>query len=129
MQSYNQEDNEDTVCTFISNLITNAYDEYGEIYLEAEGIQAYIPNISEMTDFQKYALASSIAACVILFFYAVYLYRTISQHRFSWAPRSRRGYSNDPRTAASSMGRMHSGIIQGRSRSGNDFELHGGLMA
>lgn len=124
-----QEQNENDVCNFIDNLITNSYDEYGQIYLKADGWQAYIPSVSEMTGFQKFALVASVLLVFSLLGYSMYLHRYLSKRRFSWAPRSKRGYSSNPDVDTVRMGRMHSGIIQGRSRSGNEFDMDGGIMA
>jgi hypothetical protein len=126
VQSYAQEDNEKKVCNYITNLITNQYDEYGEIYLEANGWQAYIPDVRTMTQFQKYALSASVFLVAGLFVYSCYLYRFISQAKYSWHPRGNRGFSTEPGEGPSKMDRMHSGIIQGRSRSGRDFEVKNG---
>jgi hypothetical protein len=118
------------VCSYIENLVTKNYDEYGEIVLEGDGWQAYIPSVRELTTFQKCAMSISVLLVTGLSAYSCYLHRVISSHRFAWTPRTKSGYSSgDPNTEASRMSRMHSGIIQGRSRSGNNFELKGGLMA
>eukprot|EP00339_Tiarina_fusa_P005293 CAMPEP_0117052564 /NCGR_PEP_ID=MMETSP0472-20121206/36332_1 /TAXON_ID=693140 ORGANISM="Tiarina fusus, Strain LIS" /NCGR_SAMPLE_ID=MMETSP0472 /ASSEMBLY_ACC=CAM_ASM_000603 /LENGTH=512 /DNA_ID=CAMNT_0004767235 /DNA_START=73 /DNA_END=1611 /DNA_ORIENTATION=+ len=126
--SYNQEQNEDVVCNFISNLVENNYDEYGEIYLES-GWQAYIPTTRSMSKFQKWALSISVLLCFGLVLYSCHLHRVIKSHRFTWMPRPRKGYSNDPSGgSANAMGRTHSGIISGRSRSGINFEAKGGTL-
>ena len=120
-------ENEDTVCTFIHNLVTKNYDEYGEIYLEADGLMAYIPDVREMTDFQRYALSASILLCVGLLGYSCYLHRIISKAKYSWHPKGRRSRNIHPGVAAP-MERMHSGIIQGRSRSGVGMEMKEGAV-
>lgn len=120
-----QEESEDGVCTFIHNIMTNAYDEYGEIFLEAEGWMAYVPDVREMTDFQRYALSASILLCVGLLAYSCYLHRTISNAKYSWHPKGRRSRDIHP-GAAVPLGRMHSGIIQGRSRS--NMEMRDGAV-
>lgn len=130
-QSSSQKENEASVCTFIHNLITNSYDEYGHIYLNSGGWQAYIPDVRSMSKFQKYAMSSSIILVVGLFLYAVYLHRKISKAKYAWYPKGRRGYSGRTFTGHQPiLERMHSGIIQGRSRSGGTAELQeGGIFA
>ena len=123
-QSYNQEDTSDEVCTFIHNLITNSYDEYGYIYLDNDSWTSYVPNVREMTKAQKYVLSFSLLAAVFLLIYACYLHRKISKAKYSWYPKGRRAYGQ-PGVPGQPvvMERMHSGIIQGRSRSGGpDFK-------
>uniref|UniRef100_A0A7S4EJG2 Uncharacterized protein n=1 Tax=Pseudo-nitzschia australis TaxID=44445 RepID=A0A7S4EJG2_9STRA len=133
--STNQESQENTVCNFIENLLTNSYDEYGEIVLQEVGWKTYIPNmntISKMPQWQKYALSVSILSSVGMFIYACHLYREIKRQRYTWYPRGRKGYSTGyPGVEPTSMdGRMHSGIIQGRSHSSGNFEMKdGGMMS
>ena len=117
IKSQNQADNEGKVCTFIQNLITNSYDEYGHIYLQNDW-KSYLPDIRSMTHFQKGALSCSVLFAVGLFLYVVYLHRTISGAKYAWHPnkknrRTAYGFSGQ----SVEMHRMHSGIIQGRSRS------------
>lgn len=100
--------------------MTNSYDEYGEVVLET-GWKAYVPTPSSMTKFQKWAMAASVLSIVFLGVYSCYLHREIGKRKFTWAPRRYDAYG-DP----SKMGRMQSGILAGRSRSGNNFELRGG---
>jgi hypothetical protein len=123
---------ENRVCKFIENLLTNSYDEYGEIYLRNdESWMSYVPDIRGMPQWQKYTLSASILFAVGLFAYACYLHRQLTQRKFVWYPRGRRGYSSShPGEPTAISGRMHSGIIQGRSRSSGDFELKdGGLLS
>ena len=125
-----QEDTEEEVCTFIHNLITNSYDEYGHIYLD-NGLQGlFAPNdLTSMNTFQKCAMAISVLRVVGLLGYAGYLHRKITKSKFSWYPRGRRAYGQGgfPGQPAN-MERMHSGIIQGRSRSAAGPELQGGAV-
>jgi hypothetical protein len=82
-----------------------------------------------MPQWQKYTVAASVLLVVGLFTYACYLHREITQRKFVWYPRGRKGYSNNPGTEPTLLrDRMHSGIIQGRSRSSNDFEMKNGGM-
>lgn len=123
---------ENRVCNFIENLLTNSYDEYGEIYLRGDSSwMSYVPDINRMPQWQKYTLSASVLLSVGLFAYACYLHRQLTQRKFIWYPRRRKGYSSrNPGEATTISGRMHSGIIQGRSRSSGDFELKdGGLLA
>lgn len=115
------------VCTFIHNVMTKNYDEYGEIHLEGEGWMAYVPDVREMTRFQKYSLSASILLSVGLLAYSCYLHRRISSAKYSWHPKGRRSRDVHP-GAAVPMERMHSGIIQGRSRSGVGMEMKGGAV-
>jgi hypothetical protein len=117
-------ENENRVCTFIHNLITNSYDEYGHIYLQNDW-KSYIPDIRVMTPFQKWSMSFSILLAAGLFLYAAYLHRTISGAKYAWHPykKKRQGRYGFP-GQATEMHRMHSGIIQGRSRS----ELHDGAV-
>eukprot|EP00536_Pseudo-nitzschia_multiseries_P017154 jgi/Psemu1/328446/estExt_fgenesh1_pg.C_14020002 len=131
--SSNQESQESTVCNFIQNLLTNSYDEYGEIVLEEEGWKTYIPtisNMSKMAKWQKLALSISILSTLAMFMVACYLYREIKKRRYAWFPRGRKGYSTGyPGVKPTPMdGRVHSGIIQGRSHSSGNFEMKDGGM-
>jgi hypothetical protein len=127
-KSDNQEKQESTVCGFIHNLITNSYDEYGEIILRnSDGWMSYVPNIDRMPQWQKYMVAFSVFSVVGLFAYACYLHRQLTQRKFVWYPRGRKGYSNYPgMEPAPISARLNSGIIQGRSRSSNDFDMKDG---
>ncbi|KAL3942415.1 MAG: hypothetical protein SGARI_000274 [Bacillariaceae sp.] len=130
--SDNQEKQENRVCGFIENLLSNSYDEYGEIYLQAdESWMQYVPDVGNMPQWQKYTLSASLLVAVGLFAYACYLHRQLTQRKFVWYPRGRRGYSSGHPGEATAIGsRMHSGIIQGRSRSSGEFEMkNGGLLS
>lgn len=132
-QSSNQEAQEGTVCNFIKNLITHSYDEYGEIYLESDGWASYIPDVNTMPRWQKYALSVSALMTVGLWAYAWYLRREITQRKFVWYPRGRRGYSTNGAGGLTDHtglnDRTNSGIIQGRSQGSFDFETrHGGTL-
>lgn len=129
-KSSNQEAQEETVCNFIENLLTKSYNEYGEIRLQEISWKTFIPTpstIRKMQTWQKYALSISILGCVGLYFYATYLYRAIQKRRTTWYPRGRKGFSTGyPGEPISMDGRLHSGIIQGRSHSsGSHFGGNG----
>ena len=113
MQQEVQEQNEETVCTFIHNIVTGTYDEYGEIYLGGSGLKTYIKYVSKFTPFQQWTLVISILLVLGLTSYSIYLHRLVTTNRFVW--RTRRGYSNDPKSDPSKFGRDHSGIMSGRS--------------
>mmetsp|Transcript_39634 Transcript_39634/g.95776 ORF Transcript_39634/g.95776 Transcript_39634/m.95776 type:complete len:469 (+) Transcript_39634:137-1543(+) len=109
-----QEDNEETVCTFIHNIMTNSYDEYGEIFLGGGGLGSYIHAASTLEDgSQRHVLTFSILLVAGLGAYAAYLHRAVTRNKFLWL--SRRGYSTDPKSDPARLGRDHSGIISGRS--------------
>jgi len=131
--STNQEAQEDTVCDFISDLLTNSYDEYGEIVLQQDGWMTYVPDIlNTIPKWQKYALSASILSVICMFVYACYLYRKITRRKIIWYPRGRKGYSTSyPGMEPTSInGRLHSGIIQGRSHSSGNFEMKdGGIIS
>lgn len=129
-QSTNQESQEETVCNFIENLLMKSYNEYGEIRLQEVGWKTYIPTpstIRKMQKWQRYTLTISILGCVGLYLYATYLYRAIQKRRTTWYPRGRKGFSSGyPGEPISMDGRLHSGIIQGRSHSsGSHFAGNG----
>ena len=112
--------------------MTNSYNEYGEIILRQDGWMNYVPDISKMPQWQKYALSVSILSMVGMFAYACYLYREITRRKYIWYPGGRKGYSTRyPGVEPTSIdGRMHSGIIQGRSHSSGKFEMKtGGTMS
>jgi len=132
--SANQESQEDTVCNFIQNLLTNSYNEYGEIVLNEVGWKSYIPDVREvsrMAQWQKYVLSVSILASVSMYVYAAFLYRQIKERKYTWYPRGRKGYSTGyPGDPTSMDGRLNSGILQGRSHSSGHFEMkNGGLLS
>lgn len=117
------------MCNFISSLLTNSYDEYGEIVLQQDGWMTYVPDIlNTIPKWQKYALAASILSMICMFIYAGYLYRKITRRKIIWYPRGRKGYSTSyPGMEPTSIdGRLHSGIIQGRSHSSGNFEMKDG---
>jgi hypothetical protein len=132
VQSAAQEDTEDTVCNFIDALMTNSYDEYGEIVLQNSLSKwlSYLPAVSAMTTFQKWALSSSVLLVTFLIGYSCYLHRAINRHKLRWVPRKTR-LGGDYEGNNNPMQRMSSGILAGRSRSGGGgkFELAGGLLA
>jgi len=132
--SSNQEEQEDTVCNFIENLLTKSYNEYGEIILQEIGWKTYIPTpttIRKMQKWQKYLLTFSILGSLCMYLYALYLYRAIQRRKRTWYPRGRKGYSTGyPGDPVSISGRLHSGIIQGRSHSSGNFDMkHGGVLS
>lgn len=129
IQSATQEENEKTVCNFIDALMTNSYDEYGEIILE-NGLakwMAYLPSVSAMTTFQKSAVSFSVLLVAFLMGYSCYLHRAINRHKLRWVPRKNR--LGGDYEGGNPMQRMSSGILAGRSRSGHKFEHSKGLLA
>lgn len=81
---------------------------------------AYIPSIRAMSPSQRVGLIGSILLCITLLIYSCTLHRRIrAKNRFVWAPHG----------GGQGMGRMQSGIISGRSRSGHKFDMGSGLLA
>jgi len=107
-------------------LITNKYNEYGQINLEDAGWKGYVPNVREMNKFQKFSMSFSVLLVAGLLGYACYLHRKISGAKYAWHPKGRRtlGLPGQPVV----MERMHSGIIQGRSRSGGGPDFRNGAV-
>ena len=93
----------------------------------------YVPDIlNTIPKWQKYALSASILSVICMFVYACYLYRKITRRKIIWYPRGRKGYSTSyPGMEPTSInGRLHSGIIQGRSHSSGNFEMQdGGIIS
>lgn len=114
-----QENNEEAVCTFIHNIMTNSYDEFGEIFLGGGGLGSYIHAVSTLNESQRHILAFSIFLVLSLAAYTACLHRTVTRNKFVFL--ARRGYSNDPKSDPSRLGRDHSGIISGRSFEKGDF--------
>ena len=102
-------------------MVLNEYDEYGEVFVDNESSEwmKYIPSMQQMTGAQAFLLVTSIFLCIGLTVYSCILHRRIRANRFVWAPQGR----------GPGMGRMQSGIISGRSRSGHKFDMRGGLLA
>eukprot|EP00934_Nitzschia_sp_Nitz4_P009024 Nitzschia sp. Nitz4//scaffold9_size221794//43573//45376//NITZ4_001327-RA/size221794-augustus-gene-0.159-mRNA-1//-1//CDS//3329560944//9014//frame0 len=122
---YNQEETSDEVCSFIDSLVSKTYDEYGEIMTKAT-FSDFI-DINSYEKSLKYGMAASIILVASLLLYSCYLHRVISTSKYSWYPKGRRGYSTNVSPGdAEPMARLHSGIIQGRSRSGQSMELKNG---
>ncbi|CAJ1898201.1 unnamed protein product [Cylindrotheca closterium] len=108
-----QEANEESVCTFIHNVMTNSYDEFGEIYLGRGGIGSYIRAAATVDGSQRHVLVFSMLLVSGLGAYAAYLHRMVCRSKYPWLPR--RGYSTDPKSDPAMLGRDHSGILSGRS--------------
>ena len=111
--------------------MANSYDEYGEIILRQNGWMTAVPAmLNTMPQWQKIALSVSIISVISMFIYACYLYRKITRRKIIWYPRGRKGYStyNPGMEPALLDGRLHSGIIQGRSHSSGsrNFEMRDG---
>eukprot|EP00980_Cylindrotheca_fusiformis_P028549 scaffold22610_cov115-Cylindrotheca_fusiformis.AAC.2 len=76
-----QEGNEEAVCTFIHNMMTNTYDEYGEIYLGVGGVGAYIRYASKFNSGQKWFLSFSILLVIGMAAYAAFLHKAVMKNR------------------------------------------------
>merc|ERR1712048_19287 len=114
--SEEQKNNEDKVCSFIGNVLSGQYNEYGQIFLyvdDFEKVSGYARNTIEgISILHIVAILVSFMACIILLSYSCYLHRAITR-KAPWRPR--RG---GPEALAGQISRQNSGIVMGRSRSG-----------
>lgn len=108
-------DQESRYCAFIENIIYGAYDESGEIVLQADQF--------DFTDWknpkqykklrmslgQALGLSASIILCVALAATAAVTNRALTRQSTPWKPK---------RMTDSALARQNSGIVMGRSRSG-----------
>ena len=132
VQSSRQEDNEKKVCNFIDALMTNSYDEYGEVILDNSVFhwKTYASTVRQMTGFQKFMMSISTMLVVFLSGYSCYLHRKLSRRKFRWTPRSfGDAFGNTTPILASE--RMQSGIMAERSQSDSSksFTAARGTMA
>jgi len=117
---------ENMVCYYISNIVAGVYDEYGEIYLDNDGVKGYITAVIKQTsEVQVVALGAVIFTCIIFMMYAGYLHRALTYRTSGgngedeWAPRKGLYYGD--------ISRQNSGIVIGRSRSSGSY--NGGILA
>ena len=120
--SYQQEANEDDVCSFTASLVENNYDEYGEVILESaewelskwKQINAYKQDMQAVSSIQLLGLFFSVGLVVALFSYTLYLRYKLTR-RVPWTF----GFGKDAEAAhAGKLGRAGSGITMQRSLSG-----------
>ena len=120
-EGYQQADNEDKVCDFYEGLITNAYDEKGEIILTSESFDPnnwqdyheYEKLIPQVTPLQIGGLIGSLLLVLFLIMYSCYLYSKLRTPR--WNPQTQ---NIGPAADAGKISRINSGIMMGRSVSG-----------
>lgn len=120
--AYEQEANEDDVCSFTASLVENNYDEYGEVILESpewelskwKQINAYKQDMQAVSSVQLLALLFSAGLVVALFSYTLYLRYKLTR-RVPWTF----GFKTDPDDEhGGKVGRVGSGITMQRSLSG-----------
>ena len=120
--SYQQEANEDDVCSFTASLVENNYDEYGEVILESpewelskwKQINAYKQDMQAVSPLQLLGLFFSAGLVAALFSYTLYLRYKLTR-RVPWTF----GFGKDAEAAyAGKLGRAGSGITMQRSLSG-----------
>lgn len=118
-QSEQQKANEQAVCSFVESLKSNTYDENGEVVLTNSAWKN--PN-QWGSEFQaesralsgglKAAISLLTIAVAVMGVWACFLHGTLARKNIPWRPRRKAG--EDPTDIA----RQNSGIVMGRSRSG-----------
>jgi hypothetical protein len=118
-QSYQQQENQDLVCSFVESLNSGTYDQSGQVYLDnsawgtAGKWQQGIANASRnMPGGLKAALFLTALAAALMGVWACMLHGALARKNIPWQPK--RGDGAD----AVDIARQNSGIVMGRSRSG-----------
>jgi hypothetical protein len=125
-----QESDEDAVCTFITSLVENNYNEYGEAIVGSgfqlshwNRPQEYSKIIQRASSLQVFGLFLSIGAVLGLATYCFYLTKKL-KYRKPWQPPTRVAASYnggrmwiDARSEAGRISRINSGVVMMRSRS------------
>jgi hypothetical protein len=136
VQSENQKENQDQVCSFIESMTDNNYDEHGEINLgNLYFDKSKWANIHEYTKVmspgQIFGLIFSISLLLVLLFYSCYLHSALlrKEPRDSSIPTLPR--PKFPRVSAKQTGlasqaglisRINSGITSARSHFGSSWD-------
>jgi len=119
---YEQEANEAAVCNFVSSLVENNYDEYGEAYLPSpewelsmwKEINSYRQDLVRTTKVQVIGILAAAGLCVLLFLYSCYLRYKLSRS-LPWS----KGFGRyEEADYAGQIARVSSGITMQRSTSG-----------
>jgi len=112
--SYEQEDNEDVVCGFISNLVRKSYSEKGEIILYGgltwKNPFTYHNLNSAMSNGQRFSLTMFMIGTACMGLYALYLHHALTADQKDLAYEDK-------------LERQSSGIVMGRSRSEFDGSM------
>jgi len=116
-QGYNQEANSDEVCSFIQNVVTGQYDEYGYIYLDSSEYEKdnkdnRYASVEEVSIGQIFAILIMATLCVILVIWACFLHRSLTRNA-PWRPRLNKQNGK----SSGSVSRNQSGITNTRSGS------------
>ena len=116
----NEAATENLVCSYISNIVQDRYDEYGEIYLDNFNFRGFMNTVVEQaSEVQIVTLGTMIFLCIVFMMYACYLHRAITGGGAGWSPRKGLYYGD--------ISRQNSGIVMGRSRSMGSYD--GGILA
>jgi hypothetical protein len=128
-QSSNQAEQEDTVCNYITTILSGKYDETGSIVIDAnwyfnvsnwKDAAEYMNQVSNAKKFasdnlEPYQIALLVivpVACIVMWIWACCLHSSLRRRNIPWKPRRTRDMS------AADISRQNSGIFMGRSQSG-----------
>jgi len=130
-QSANQAAQENSVCNYIESLLAGDYNEDGEIVLEPDSWwyfnvsnwqsgSEYLKELStiksmsqkSMKPWQIFAMITSVCGCLYMWIWACCLHGSLSRKNIPWRPR------RDKDTTPGDISRQNSGIVLGRSSSG-----------
>merc|ERR1712183_99601 len=87
--SYQQEENEYAVCSFISSVVIGVYDEFGFIYLNINQYRRdnkqnefirYAPKVEEITFWQVMGILTLASVCFVLMLWSCFLRRAIDHN-------------------------------------------------